>query len=328
MPPERLTLACTLTDRTRPLHDGTVRPNGIELNFIPLEVEEIFWRMLRYREFDASEMSMSSYMLARERTDPEFIAMPIFPSRSFRHSGIFINTDAGIEQPEDLRGKRVGVPEYQMTSALWIRGMLDDEYGVTPTDMEWFQGGIEDRGRVEKLDLDLHIDLDISPIPETATLSAMLERGDIDVLFSPRIPSSFETPTVERLFPNFRVAERDYYDRTGHFPIMHTVVLREDVYRRNPWIAQELTKAFTAAKTVCMEELAKTNALRTTLPWFHHEFDATRELMGEDYWSYGLEANRSTLDAMVRYSHDHGLIGSERSVDELFAAETHEAFKL
>lgn len=328
MSAEPLTLACTLTDRTRAIHDGTVRPTSIDLNFVALEVEEIFWRMLRYQEFDASEMSFSSYLLAVDRNDPAFVAIPVFPSRSFRHSCIFVNVDAGVEAPADLVGKRVGVPEYQMTAPLWVRGILEDEYGVAPGDVTWLQGGIEDPGRVEKLDLDLPDGVDLSPIPETATLSGMLERGELDALVSPRTPSSFGTPSVRRLFPDYREVERDYYERTGHFPIMHTVVLREDVYRRNRWVAQELTKAFAEAKAVCMAELEKVNALRTTLPWFHHEFEATRELMGEDYWSYGLEANRETLETMVRYSHDQGLIESRPTVDELFAPETHEAFKL
>lgn len=328
MPTKSLTLGCNLTDRTRALHDGTVRPKGIDLNFIPLEIEEIFWRMLRYQEFDVAEMSMSSYLMAKDTGDPAFVAIPVFPSRYFRHSCIFINTDAGIDEPADLRGKSVGVPEYQMTAPLWIRGILEHEYGVEPSDMTWFQGGIEETGREEKLDLDLPENVDISSIGADQTLSGMLERGDIDALFSPRTPSSMASPSVDRLFPNFREVERDYYRKTEHFPIMHTVVMREDVYDADPWIARELQKAFAAAKDACMAELRKTNALHTTLPWFHHEFESTRALMGEDFWPYGIQDNESTLERMVEFSSEQGLIDTRLTMDDLFAAETREAFKL
>lgn len=328
MAAEPLTLAANLTDRTRALHDGTVRPTGIDLNFVPLEIEEIFWRMLRYQEFDAAEMSMSSYLLTRDRGAPEFVAIPVFPSRSFRHSCIFINTQVGIESPEDLRGKPVGVPEYQMTAPLWIRGLLQHEYGVAPTDMDWYQGGQEEVGREEKVDLDLHIDLDISPIPADDTLSAMLGRGDLAALFAPRIPSSYYSGPVDRLFPDYREIERDYYDRTGYFPIMHTVVLREDVYRENPWMAQELTKAFTAAKDHCLDRIGHTHALQTSLPWVRHELEATRELMGEDFWPYGLAENSDTLETMVQYSHEQGLIAEKLAIEDLFAPETFEAYKI
>jgi 4,5-dihydroxyphthalate decarboxylase len=299
-----------------------VQPEGIDLNFVALEVEEVFWRMLKYQEFDVSEMSMSSYLIAKDRRDPEFTAIPVFPSRYFRHSCIFVNTDAHIKEPADLRGKTVGVPEYQMTALLWIRGILRTEYGVSPEEMTWYQGGEEEAGREEKLEFETRSDIEISTIPTEDTLSAMLERGDIDALFTARTPSSFSTPSVERLFPDYPAVERDYYERTGHFPIMHTVVLRDDVYRENPWIAQELTKAFTEAKEVCIEQMEKTSALGTTLPWLHNELKRTRELMGEDFWPYGLDANRDTIETMIEFSYDQGLIGTEFDPADLFAEET------
>ena len=319
---ENISLACSLSDRTQALYNGQVMPGGVDLNFIPLEVEEIFWRMLKYQEFDVSEMSMSSYMMAKDRGHPQFTAIPVFPSRYFRHSCIFINRDSGIDDPEDLRGKSVGVPEYQMTAPLWIRGILRTEYGVKPEDMDWYQGGEEEVDREEKLALDLGSVVDISTIPTDDTLSAMLELGEIDALFTARTPSSFSTPSVERLFPDYRNVEREYYERTGHFPIMHTVVIRDDVYQENPWIAQELTKAFTEAKNVCIEQMNKTSALGTTLPWLHDELARTRELMGDDFWSYGLEANRDTLETMIEFSYKQGLIDTEFDVTDLFAEET------
>jgi 4,5-dihydroxyphthalate decarboxylase len=323
-----LTLACDLNDRTRALADGTTNVDGISLNFLPHQIEETFWRMLKHQEFDAAEMSMSSYMMARDRGYPELIAIPVFPSRFFRHSCIFVNADADIDEPRDLIGKDAGVPEYQMTASLWIRGILEDEYGVAPTDMNWYHGGEEEGGREEKLELDLPDELQLDYIPDDRTLSGLLETGDLDALVTARAPSSFETDAVERLFPNFRDVERDYYERTGIFPIMHTVVLRRDRYEANPWIAQELYKAFTESKRRCLERIDDTGALKTALPWLHAELEETRDLMGWDYWPYGIEDNRNTLETMIRYSYDQGLINRKFDVNELFAPETFDQYKI
>lgn len=323
-----LTIASSLNDRTAPLQTGEVEPAGLNLNFVSLTVEEIFWRMLTNAEFDASEMSMSSYMMTRDRDNPEFIAIPAFPSRFFRHSCIFVNDDAGIETPSDLKGKRVGVPEYQMTAALWVRGILNDEYGVAPTDMEWFHGGEEDPGREEKLKLNLHQDVFLSYIPSDRTLSGMVADGSLDALVTARTPSTFADDSVRRLFPNFREVERDYYEATEHFPIMHTVVLRTDVYEENPWIAQELNKAFHRAKELCLERIGDTTALQNALPWLHGEVERTREIMGSDYWPYGIEENRATLETMTRYSYEQGLTEERLDVDELFASNTYREFKV
>lgn len=328
MPNQQLTLACSLTDRTSPIHTGEIRPAGIDLNFVPLSVEEIFWRMLKYREFDASEMSMSSYMMTRDTRDPPFIAIPVFPSRFFRHSCVFINSDADISEPSDLTGKRVGVPEYQMTSALWVRGILQDEYGVKPADLEWFHGGEEEPGREEKLALDLDDNISIDYIPEDRTLSGMLAEGALDAMVTARTPSTYGQSSVVRLFPNFSAVEKEYYEKTGHFPIMHTVVLRTDVYEENPWIAQELKKTFQQAKDVCLDRIGETTKLQNALPWLHSEVERTKEIMGENYWSYGIESNRATLETMTRYSYEQGLIDRQLDVDELFASNTFAEFKV
>ncbi|WP_256289423.1 PhnD/SsuA/transferrin family substrate-binding protein [Halobellus inordinatus] len=325
---ENISLACNLTDRTRAIYEGQVRPTGVDLNFLPYSVEEVFFRMLRYEEFDAAEMSMSSYMMTVDRENPDLIAIPVFPSRFFRHSCIFVNTNAGIEGPADLRGKKVGVPEYQMTSPLWIRGMLQHEYGVSPEEMHWYHGGEEEGGREEKLSVDLPPDVDLSSIEPDETLSAMLGRGDLDALLTARTPSSYSTSSVERLWQDYRSVERDYYKRTGFFPIMHTIVLRGDVYRENPWLAQELTKVFTEAKKVGLDRLRDTSALQTSLPWQTYELESTVDLMGDDYWPYGVDANRSTLEAMTQYSYEQGLTNRKLSVEELFAPETVSEFKV
>lgn len=324
----QLTLACDLNDRTRDIANGTVRPAGIDLTFLPFQVEETFWRMLKHQEFDAAEMSMSSYLMARDRGHPELIAVPVFPSRFFRHSCVFINTNSGIEEPADLKGKKVGVPEYQMTASLWVRGALQHEYGVAPEEMDWYHGGEEEEGREEKLELDLPEGVAPSDIPPDRTLSDMLGAGDIDALVTARTPSSFETDSVERLFPNYREVEREYYRKTGHFPIMHTVVVREDVYEENPWVAQELYKIFEQAKDNCLDRIGDTAELQVTLPWLQSELEETRALMGYDYWTYGVEENRDTLETMTQYSHEQGLTDEKLEVDELFAPNTYDQFKV
>ncbi|WP_092817820.1 substrate-binding domain-containing protein [Halopenitus malekzadehii] len=323
-----ITLASSLTDRTAPLFNEEVSPKGVDLNFVPLSVEETFWRMLDNAEFDASEMSMSSYMMTRAKEDPPFVAIPVFPSRFFRHSCVFINSEADIEDPSDLKGKKVGVPEYQMTASLWVRGILADEYGVAPADVEWYHGGEEDPGREEKLALDLPEDISLSYIPGDRTLSGMIGDGTLDALVTARTPSSFDGESVVRLFPNFRDVEREYYQKTGHFPIMHTVVLRTDVYEENPWIAQELNKAFHKAKELCLERIGDTTALQNALPWLHGEVERTREIMGDDYWPYGVEANRDTLETMTRYSYEQGLTEEKLDIGDLFAPNTYREFKV
>ncbi|MEE9144276.1 MAG: PhnD/SsuA/transferrin family substrate-binding protein [Candidatus Binatia bacterium] len=325
-----LTLACWDYDRTRALQEGRVQVEGVDLTYLPLHVEETFWRMLRYQDFDAAELSMSSYLMARDKGTPRFIAIPVFPSRFFRHSCIFINTKSGIEEPKDLVGRRVGVPEYQITAAVWARGILQHEYGVTPEKMKWFTGGAEDPGRQEKLRPDLPKNIEIQRIGPDRTLSSMLEQGEIDALICAHVPSPFvrRSPNVKRLFPNFREVEKDYYRRTKIFPIMHTVALREEVYEKNPWVAQSLCKAFSEAKKICEETMYKYSALKYMLAWSVAEMEEERELFGENLWPYGLEDNRHILETLVQYAHEQGLIKRKLDLKELFAPNTLEEFKI
>jgi 4,5-dihydroxyphthalate decarboxylase len=325
-----LTLACWDYDRTRALADGRVVPDGIELNYMPLPVEETFFRMLRFREFDAAELSLSSYSVSLLRDDPAFIAIPVFPSRFFRHSCIFVSAASGITKPSQLAGKRVGVPEYQMTAPVWIRGILQDEYGLDPASVVHVTGGEEEPGREEKLKLTLPPRFRIEPIGPTQTLSRMLADGDIDALFTARAPSTFysEPHKVRRLFPEFPTAERAYFEKTNIFPIMHVIVIRRDVYRANPWVAQSLYKAFEAAKQITYADLRITAALKTSLPWQTAAVEETVRLMGEDWWSYGFAPNRVVLDVFLRYHHEQGLSHRRLQPEELFAPETLEAFKI
>ena len=326
----RLTLACWDYDRTRALMDGSVAPDGIELVYLNQPVEETFFRMMRYREYDCSEMSLSSYTASLNADNPPFIAIPVFPSRFFRHSCIFVSAKSGIQKPEQLKGKRVGVPEYQMTAPVWIRGILSDDYGVKVADVEHFSGGEEEPGRDEKLKLNVPASIRLRAIPENKTLSRMLADGELDALVTARTPSTFHTEPerVKRLFPDYVEAEKAYYRRTKIFPIMHTVVIRRDVYVKNPWIAQSLTKAFSQAKAKAMALYEQTAALPAMVPWLVAQLEEARREMGADWWPYGLAPNRHVLDTFLRYHHEQGLSKQRRTPEELFARETLESFKV
>ena len=323
-----LSLACWNYDRTAALADGRVRPDGIDLNFQMLEVEETFFRMLRYHEFDAAEMSLSSYCVTLARDDPPFVAIPVFPSRCFRHASIFVSAASGIAHPADLVGKRIGVPEFQMTAPVWIRGTLQDEFGIDPASVDYFTGGEETPGRDEKLKLTLPPCFNVTPIAADRTLSAMLAAGEIDALYTARAPSSFfaRPDRVWRLFPDFVAVEQDYFSRTGIFPIMHVVAIRRDIYRANRWIARALVKAFAEAQALAYAELRVSASLKTMLPWQLAAVETAQSAMGPDWWPYGIDRNRTALDTFLRYHHEQGLSHRRLQLDELFAAETRDAF--
>ena len=325
-----LTLACWNYDRTRALIDGRVHVEGIDLNVVELPVEETFFRMLRHREFDAAEMSLSSYVLSLFTPERPFVAIPIFPSRVFRHSGIYINAASGIREPKDLVGRKVGNPEYQLTANVWIRGILAEHYGVPVNGVTYYTGGQEEPGRVEKGRLQLPSDIRIERIGPTDTLAAMLASGAIDALYAPKAPSTLRThpQTVKRLFDDVMGVERDYFRRTRIFPIMHTLVIRRDVYEQHRWIAQSLYKAFSAAQRETYADLDETSALKTMLPWLIAHLDETRREMGEDFWPYGLEPNRHVLETFIRYSYEQGLARERLKPEQLFAPETLEEFKI
>jgi 4,5-dihydroxyphthalate decarboxylase len=322
-----LSLACEDYDRTRPLLDGTVRPEGISLTVITLQVEETFFRMVRHREFDASELSLASYAVSLSRQDRPFVAIPAFPSRSFRHQGVFVNAASGIDEPADLRGKVVGVPEWQLTACVWIRGMLAEDYGVPVDSVRYRTGGIERAGRPEKLAVAVPDGVDIAPLDDGVTLSDALADGRIDALYTPRAPSCFlrGDRRVRRLWSDVRAEEAAWFARTGIFPIMHVVALRRELYERHRWVARSLYKAFVAARDQAYAKLRETAALSYMLPWLPVELEHTQQLLGTDYWSYGLGPNRGQLDTFLRYHHEQGLSPRRLSPDELFVPETLEA---
>jgi 4,5-dihydroxyphthalate decarboxylase len=306
----QLTLACGRYDRTQPLIDGRVRPEGVDLTFLPLRPGETFWRMLNHGEFDVSEMSLSSYTILRSEGDTRFIAIPVFPSRIFRHSALYVRADSPIESPEDLKGKRVGVGDYQMTAAVWVRGLLTHEYGVKPEDVVWVTG--KPIRSIKPPD-----GIRVESIPADTTLEAMLELGEIDALVSVMIPGRFGK-TVRRLFRDSRKVEVEYYSKTRIFPIMHTLVLKTSLYQEKPWLAVSFYRAFCRARDIAEQAMYDTNALTVSLPWVIDEVEATRRLFAPRIWDYSVEGSLPTLNALMTYLDEQKLSHREMKVDELF----------
>ena len=325
-----LSLSCVAYDRTRPLFDGRVRVDGVELFPVAMSPEEAFHRNFRHQEFDVTELSLSSTMVLLAEGRCPYVPIPVFPSRLFRHSSLYIRTDRGIAGPEDLRGKVVGVPEYQMTVALWMRGILADEHGVPPAAMRWRQGGLEEAGRGNVVALPhLPPDVELQPIPPGRTLSAMLAAGEIDALLSARAPSCFgRVPEVARLFPEYRAAEEDYFRRTRIFPIMHLIGIRRSLVERFPWLPVNLFNAFAEAKRLCLIDNAKIGHLYTSLPWAVDELERTRALMGEDFWPYGLEANAHVLERATHYAATQGLTARHLAARDLFPASVTDPLRI
>jgi 4,5-dihydroxyphthalate decarboxylase len=325
-----LSLAVCDYDRSKALFLGRVQIEGCEVMAFPVNAEEAFHRAFKYQEFDVTELSLSSHTLTTSRGENQYIGIPAFVSRVFRHSGIYIRTDRGIRKPEDLKGKRVGVPEYQITANVWMRGMLADDYGVKPEDIHWRRGGIEEPGRGERAPIKLPENVDLQQIPDDKTLSAMLAAGEIDAMLSARAPSCFErgAPDVGRLFPEFRSVEQDYYRRTGLFPIMHLIGIRKALVEKHPWLPVNVYKAFLAAKKIAVQELGEIGALLIHLPWVVDHYNETRRIMGDDYWPYGLHENLKTLETFTRYSYQQGLSSRKVAPEELFARSTFELSKV
>jgi 4,5-dihydroxyphthalate decarboxylase len=314
----RLTLACGPYDRTQALADGTIAPDGVELVYIALQPAEIFWRMLQYRDFDVAEMSLSNYASLVSQGDAPFVAIPVFPSRVFRHGYFFINADAGIRDARDLKGKRGGVPEYSMTAAVYMRGLLQHEYGVQPRDITWVQG------RADRLGRKLPADIRLTQAAAATELGDLLERGELDFLMTANNPLAFRrgSPKLKRLFPNYAELEKDYYRRTKIYPIMHTIVIRREVYERDPWVALSLYKAFLAAKERAYHLLSETGSPKASFAWLQPLLEEEQRIIGKDWFPYGIEANRASLGALLQYNHEQGLSDRPLQIEELFAPST------
>jgi 4,5-dihydroxyphthalate decarboxylase len=326
-----ITMAGGRYDRTRAIIDGSVQPEGVDLQYLEMPIEEVFWRVLRYGEFDVSECSLAYYLIAKSQMEnSDYIGIPLFPSRCFRHGFIFINTRSGIKRPEDLRGKIIGAPEYSMTALLWLRGMFEHDYGLPPSAMHWRTGGIEEPNRSDRMAVRVNAEVDIQPIPEGKCLNAMLEAGEIDVLVGPRIPSAYRKrhPHVARLFPDYKNEERKYYERVRMIPIMHLVVMKRSLYERVPWVAQSLFKAFRASTRRCYEMMLDVNALPYSLPWYLPALEETIEVFGDDFWPEGLEANWRNVETLMGFAKEQGLISRIYQPEELFAPNTLMEFKI
>lgn len=328
----KLTLSMAICDydRTKALIDGRVRIEGCDVNTLIIEPEEAFHRAFRDQDFDITEISLSSHAMTTARGENPYVAIPAFVSRVFRHSGIYVRTDRGIQTPADLSGKIIGVPEYQITANVWIRGILQDEFGVDPESIRWRRGGTEQPGRNERSPIRLPANIEIEQIPDDQSLSTMLASGRIDAVFSARAPSCVANgaPNVARLFPNFREVEADYFKRTGIFPMMHMIGIRKSLCEQHPWLPVSVYKAFVEAKRIAMEQVKDIGQLWTTLPWSVAEYEATVALMGKDYWSYGVAENYHALDTLARYSFEQHLSKRRLAVEELFAPSVLELSKI
>lgn len=317
-------------DRTRPIFDGRVQIDGVDPVCMLLSPEEMFFRAFRHKDFDISELSLSSYCVTVARGDPHYIGIPVFLSRAFRHTSVYIRLDRGIDKPEDLAGKRIGIAEYQQSANVWARGILEQEYGVKPADITWVRGGMDTPGRPEKLKLDLPPEIGIEQAPDGVTLNEMLADGDIDGFIGPRWPRCFDEghPQVGRLFSDSIAVASEHYRRTRIFPIMHLVGLRRELAEQQPWLPAALVKAFSAAKELALTALSDTSATKMTMPFVEDNLSVVKRLMGENYWPYGVADNVHVLDAFCDMHFRQGLSPRRLEVDELFHPSTYEAYSL
>jgi 4,5-dihydroxyphthalate decarboxylase len=330
MPKLDLSIAVGDYDRVRPLIDGAVGIDGVAPLFMTLEPEEVFFRAFRHAEFDIAELSLSSFTVRTARGDNPYVGVPVFLSRAFRHSGIYVRTDRGIRAPADLKGRKVGLAEYQLTANVWIRAFLDDDFGLTPASVEWVRGGIEEPGRPEKIAIHLPADVRLTEAPPGRSLSEMLLAGEIDALIGPRTPSAMALPgsNVGWLFPDPRAAAVDSYRRTGNFPIMHLVGVRRTLVERHPWLPAAVLKAFERAKAVAFARLADTSASKVMLPFLDQQLAEAQALLGPDPWPYGIDDNRQCLEYFLAQHHRQGLSDRLVPLSDLFPPSTFETARI
>jgi 4,5-dihydroxyphthalate decarboxylase len=325
-----LSLAYGDYDRTRPIFDGRVKIDGVDPVSMLLSPEEMFFRAFRNEDFDVSELSFSSYCVKLAREESHYVAIPVFLSRAFRHTSVYIRTDKGINSPEDLKGRRIGIAEYQLTANVWVRGILEDDYGVKPSDIHWVRGGMDTPGRPEKIKVDLPDDVKMTQAPDGATLNQMLIDGEIDGFIGPRWPKCFNEghPHVGRLFTDSISAAEDHYKRTSIFPIMHVLGVRKSLAEQHPWLPGALLKAFSQSKKMALDALSDTSATKVTMPFVEDTLDRAKNLLGDDLWPYGVAPNRKVIETFLDYHYRQGLSPRKLSIDELFHPSTREVFSL
>jgi 4,5-dihydroxyphthalate decarboxylase len=325
----QLSVAIGDYDRMRPLVDGLVQIDSVDAQFMLLDPEEIFFRAFRHADFDVCELSLSSYSVKTAAGTSPYIAVPVFPSRAFRHTSVYVRTDR-IKSPADLKGRRVGVPEYQLTANIWVRLFLEEDYGIRPSDITWVRGGYEHPGRIEKISLNLPGDVKVENARTDATISDLLASGEIDAVIGPRAPSCFDRchPHVGYLFADPQATATEWYRRTRLFPIMHTLGIRRTLAEKHPWLPVAVYKAFERSKAIALTKLSDTSATKVTLPFVEEQLGAARRLMGEDFWSYGLESNRDVLRRFLERHHAEGLSSRLLTPEELFHASALELHKI
>ena len=321
-----LTLAIGDYDHVRDLASGEVPVQGASINVLNLTPEEAFFRFTFFREWEVSEMSMGKYVSLRSQNDSSLVGLPVFPSRVFRHSMIYVREDGGIGAPEELKGKRIGVPEWAQTAVIYVRGYLKHQAGVPLDSVEWVQAGVNDKGRIEKVELRLPRGVRLRREPERS-LSEMLLAGDLDAVLSARPPRSLGQG-IRRLFPDYEPVEARYFRDTGVFPIMHLVVVKSEVLERHPWLAMNLYKAFEEAKRRSIARLSDITASHAPLAWLSPYVQRMKALFGEDFWPYGLEKNRKTLQAFVDFAYEQGVCHRRLEVEELFAKQVLSSFRV
>ncbi len=324
-----LTLAIGDYDHVRDFTQGVVRADGVDLTHLKLSVEEIFYRFTKFREWDVSEMSFGKYVSLISQNDVTLHAIPVFPSRAFRLSSIYVRRDGPVKTAQDLAGKRVGIPEWAQTAAIYTRGYLAHEIGIPLSAIEWIQAGVNQPGRVEKVELKLPAGVRYRNVPDRS-LSRMLLAGDIDAVMSARAPAPFTEhhPNVTRLFPDYRSAEEAYWRKTRIFPIMHVIAVRRPLLVEYPWLTMNLYKAFEEAKNRSLARMLDVTASHIPVPWGYAHAAGARELFGDDFWPYGIEPNRPTLEAFLRFAYEQGVCHRLVAPEELFASQVLSRFKI
>ena len=326
-----LTLAMDEYDHTRDLLQGKVNAEGIELTWLNLDVEEIFYRFASAFEWDVSELSFAKYCSIVSQPNPPITGIPVFVSRVFRHSAWYVAAGGAVGTVADLSGKRIGIPEWSQTATVYARGWLAEDAGIALDEVEWVQAGVNEPGRIELAHLKLPEGISYRQVPERS-LTEMLLAGDIDALVSARPPRAFldGDERIVRLIPDYRTQEQDYFRRTGIYPIMHTVAIRRDTYDKHPWIAMNLLNGFEAAKQRSVSRLTSVTHSQIPVPWI---YDTVPELGGEifpggDYWPYGIEPNRPTIEAFLRFCHDQGLCHRRLEPEDLYPEEVQSVFRV
>ncbi len=329
MPGIQLSLAISDYHHVRDLINGRVRPEGIDL--IPMEfpIEEIFYRMFSFAEWDVAEFSMAKYVSMIGAGTAPFRAIPVFPSRVFRQSAFYVATGASVRSPEDLVGKRIGIPEWAQTAGIYARAFLQHQCGIRLADIHWIQAGVNQAGRTEKAVLSLPDGIAIEQIRDRS-LNELLLTGDIDGIISAREPAAFlaRDPRIARLWSDYRPIEEGYYRDTGVFPIMHVIVIRNEMLSRHPWIAMNLFRAFDEAKANSLKSLSSIVNSSVAIPWVQQAYDHAQEVLGENFWPYGIEGNQQTLEAFLRYCNEQGVTQRAVSVEELFPQELSKTFRV